>query len=168
MALSTSAPAPQHFHPPPISFLDVTHPSELFLIPPHPLQPCISQGACVLSHFSCVQLFATPRTVVCQAPLSMGFSRQESWSQLPFLSLGDLPHPGMEPWASYVSALAGGFFTTCYTASIPGLFQEAFLLNICLERRNSPPLGLQDQCSCPGPSTHQWCGLRTSVASAGK
>ena len=89
----------------------------------------------------------------------MGFSRQESWSQLPFLSLGDLPHPGMEPRASSVSALAGGFFTIGSTDSIPGLSQEAFLLNICLERRKSPALGLGDQCSRPGPSAYQLCGL---------
>ena len=47
-----------------------------------------------LSH---VQLFATPRTVAYQAPLSMGFSRQEYWSGLPFPSPGDLPDPGIEP-----------------------------------------------------------------------
>ena len=40
---------------------------------------------------------ATPWTVTCQAPLSMGFSRQEYWSGLPFLSPGDLPDPGVEP-----------------------------------------------------------------------
>ena len=39
----------------------------------------------------------TPWSVVCQAPLSMGFSRQEYWSGLPFPSPGDLPGPGMEP-----------------------------------------------------------------------
>ena len=39
----------------------------------------------------------TPRTVARQAPLSMGFPRQEYWSGLPFLSPGDLPHPGIEP-----------------------------------------------------------------------
>ena len=44
----------------------------------------------------CVQLFATPLTVACQAPLSMGFSRQEYWSGLPFPSQGDLPYPGIE------------------------------------------------------------------------
>ena len=38
----------------------------------------------------------TPWTVACQAPLSMGFSRQEYWSGLPFPSLGDLPDPGIE------------------------------------------------------------------------
>ena len=49
-----------------------------------------------LSH---VQLFATPWTVAYQAPPSMGFSRQEYWSGLPFPSPGDLPDPGMEPWS---------------------------------------------------------------------
>ena len=43
-----------------------------------------------------VQLFATPWTVVHQAPLSMGFSRQEYWSGLPFPSPEDLPNPGIE------------------------------------------------------------------------
>ena len=47
--------------------------------------------------FSCVQLFVTPWTVACQAPLSMGFSRQEYWSGLTFPSPGDLPNPGNEP-----------------------------------------------------------------------
>ena len=44
-----------------------------------------------------VQLFATPWTVAHQAPPSMGFSRQEYWSGLPFASPGDLPDPGIEP-----------------------------------------------------------------------
>ena len=44
-----------------------------------------------------VRLFATPRAVACQAPLSVGFPRQEHWSGLPFPSLGDLPDPGIEP-----------------------------------------------------------------------
>ena len=45
---------------------------------------------------SLVQLFATPWTVAHQAPLSMGFTRQEYWSELPFHSPGDLPNPGIE------------------------------------------------------------------------
>ena len=45
---------------------------------------------------SCLTL-ATPWTVACQAPLCMGFSRQEYWSGLPFPSPGDLPDPGTEP-----------------------------------------------------------------------
>ena len=44
-----------------------------------------------------VRLFATPWTVAYQAPPSMGFSRQECWNGLPFLSPGDLPNPGIEP-----------------------------------------------------------------------
>ena len=54
-----------------------------------------------LSH---VQLFATPRTVAYQAPPSMGFSRQECWSGLPFPSPGDLPDPGIEPGAPALQA----------------------------------------------------------------
>ena len=57
---------------------------------------------------SSVQLFVTPWTVACQAPLSMEFSRQEYWSGLPFPSPVDLPDPGIEP---VPPALAGGFFT---------------------------------------------------------
>ena len=45
---------------------------------------------------SCVQLFVIPWTVACQTPQSMGFSRQEYWSGLPFPSPGDLPDPGIE------------------------------------------------------------------------
>ena len=44
-----------------------------------------------------VQLFATPWAVAYQASLSMGFSRQEYWSGLPFPSPGDLPDPGIKP-----------------------------------------------------------------------
>ena len=44
-----------------------------------------------------VRLFVTPWTVAYQAPPSMGFSRQEYWSGLPFPSPGDLPDPGIEP-----------------------------------------------------------------------
>ena len=46
---------------------------------------------------SCVQLFAIPWTVAYQAPLYMGFSRQEYWNGLPFPSPGDLPNPGIKP-----------------------------------------------------------------------
>ena len=50
-----------------------------------------------LMQLSRVGLCATPWTVAYQAPLSMGFSRQEYWSGLPFPSPGDLPDPGIEP-----------------------------------------------------------------------
>ena len=51
-----------------------------------------------------VWLFATPWTVAYQAPLSMGFSRQECWSGLPFPSPGDLPNPGIEPGSPALQA----------------------------------------------------------------
>ena len=53
---------------------------------------------------SCVRLFATPWTVASQAPLSMGFSKQEYWSRLPFPSPGDLPNPGIEPGSPTLQA----------------------------------------------------------------
>ena len=56
-----------------------------------------------------IRLFEITQTITHQAPLSMGFSRQEYWSGLPFSSSGDLPNPGIEP---QFPALAGRFFTT--------------------------------------------------------
>ena len=50
----------------------------------------------VLSRFSHVRLFVTLWSVARQAPLSMGFSRQEYWTELPFPSPGDLPDPGIK------------------------------------------------------------------------
>ena len=64
----------------------------------------------------CVQVmsnsFATSWTVVQQASLSMGFSRQEYWSGLPFPSPGDLPYPGVKSKFLTTPALADEFFTT--------------------------------------------------------
>ena len=61
--------------------------------------------AYVLIHFSPVQLFATLRTVARQAPLSMGFSRQEYWSGLPCPPAGDLPIARIEPRSPVAPAL---------------------------------------------------------------
>ena len=72
-------------------------------------------SACMLSRFSCVQLFVTQWIVALQAPLSMGFSRQNYWSGLPFPSPGDLPYPKTEPVSLASPALPGGFFTTSST-----------------------------------------------------
>ena len=73
--------------------------------------------ACMLSHFSCARLCAT---VACQAPLSMGFSREEYWNGLPCPSPGDLPNKGLNlhvlcllPW------VVSGFFTTSTTCEAP-------------------------------------------------
>ena len=58
-----------------------------------------------------VQLSVSPWAVAHQAPLSMGFSRQEYWSGLPCLPTGDLTDPGIEPVCLKSPALAGRFFT---------------------------------------------------------
>ena len=58
------------------------------IIPPSPSPTESNAKSC---------LFATPWTLACQAPLSMGFPRQEYWSGLLFPSPGNLPKPGIEP-----------------------------------------------------------------------
>ena len=68
--------------------------------------------ACMLSHFNRVGLFVTLWTVACQAPLSVGFSRQEYWSGLPCHPPGDLSDPGIQSTSLMSPALTGGFFTT--------------------------------------------------------
>ena len=75
---------------------------DLMTKPPPPLwsKDCVcvcARTRVQAQSFRPVWLFATPWTVGHQAPLSMGFSRQEYWSGLPFSSPGDLPDPGIEP-----------------------------------------------------------------------
>ena len=61
---------------------------------------------------ACSVVFVTPWTTAHQATLSVGLSRQEYWSRLPFPSPGDLPDPGIKPSSPASPALASGFFTT--------------------------------------------------------
>ena len=75
---------------------------------------CFPSHACMPAQFSCVRLFMTLWTVAYQAPLSMGFSRQEYWSGLPCPSPGDLPNPGIEPTSLNAGELRD-------VGSIPGL-----------------------------------------------
>ena len=70
--------------------------------------------ACVLNRFSCVQFFA------CQAPLSIGFSRQEYSSGLPYSPPGDLPDPGIESISPVSPALAVRLFSTSATCEARG------------------------------------------------
>ena len=68
----------------------------------------IIKNTCMLSCFSHVSLCVTLGTVACQAPLSMGFSRQEYWGGLPHPPLGHLLNSGIEP--HFLSpTLSGGF-----------------------------------------------------------
>ena len=90
--------------------------------------PCVSVW---LSH---VWFFATPWTVVHQAPLSLLSSRQEHWSGLPFPSPGDLPNPGAEPSSLASPALAGRLFNTGPPRS------PALISTICLVVSSVEPL----------------------------
>ena len=69
----------------------------------------------MLGHLSRAQLFVTLWTAARQAPLSMGFSRQEYWSGLPCPPPGDLPDPGIKPQSLVSPTLASGFFTMSAT-----------------------------------------------------
>ena len=72
---------------------------------------CVCACACTLT-LSYVWFFANPWTVACQAPLCLGFSRQEYWSWLPFPTPGNLPDPEIETPSLVSPAQAGRFFTT--------------------------------------------------------
>ena len=118
---------------------------------------------CLVIH---VQLFVTPWTVVCQAPLSVGilqarilewFSRQEYWSELPCPPPADLPNPGIEPWSP---ALQVDFFNHLSHQGI----QFSSVTQSCLTLQ---PRGLQHaRLPCPSPTpracsnscpSSQWC-----------
>ena len=81
---------------------------------------------CAKSFQSCPN-FATPWTVARQAPLSMGFSKQEHWTGLPFLSPGDLSNPGIEVMSLVSLVLAEGVFTTSATYCV-----YYILINKCI------------------------------------
>ena len=81
----------------------------------HRLSTSLDICACMLSHFSRVQLFATLWTIACQAPLSMGSSRQEYWSGLPCPPQEYLPNLGIQSTSLTSPVLVGGFFDTNIT-----------------------------------------------------
>ena len=91
-----------------LQFVSESH--AFFLHSSSQLCPVFSLAVSVVESPSHVQLFATPWTVARQAPLSMGFFRQEYWSGLP--PPWDLPDPGIEPMSPVSPSLAGIFFTT--------------------------------------------------------
>ena len=91
-------------------------------------------------------LVAATWTVAHQAPLSMGFSRQEYWSRLPFPFLGDRPNPRIKPRPP---ALAGGFFT-----AVQPLKPSSQVPAACLVAQLCPTLCDSMECSPPGSSVH--------------
>ena len=97
------------------------------LSPQNAVQSCKSGKSPVhalLRHFSHVRLFATPWTVACQAPLSMGFSRQECWGGLPCPPPGDLPDPGIEPVSPVAPALQADSLLLSHRGSSRGALSD--------------------------------------------
>ena len=121
---------------------------------------CVCVCVCVLS---CVPSFVTLWTVACHTPLSVGFPRQEVWSELSLPIPGDLPNLGIEPVSLLSPALAGRFFTTMtpekplFTLDGPQLlisFQIALLrcvvrISNMIHGAASLQDGLKDLSSCP-------------------
>ena len=99
----------------------------------------------MLSCFSRAQLFSTPRTITCQAPLSVGFSGQEYCSGLPFPSSGDLPDPGIEPVSP-----------AWQTDSSPLSHWGVNVMNaeLCVVAQSYPTLLDPMGCNLPGSSVH--------------
>ena len=128
---------------------------------------------CVLSLSSRVQLFVTPWTVAHQAPLSMGFSRQEYWSGLPSPPPKDLPDPEVELVSLMSPALAGRFFTTNATWEALELGCLQFLSRLCFIHFPSSPQTHCDNSTartsehqalseCPALS-HMGCGSSSAL-----
>ena len=93
-----------------------------------------------------VQPFSTPWTVAYQAPPSVGFSRQECWSGLPFPSSGDLPNPGIEPGSPALQADA--------LPSAPPGKPNSLATIVCEVTQSCPTLCDPMDCSLPDSSVH--------------
>ena len=91
----------------------------------------------VSNSFSCVWFFAVLQTVALQAPLSMGFSRQEYWSGLPCPSPEDLPNWGIEPVSLTSLELASRFFTTSTT------WEASFSMCVSVKGQEEPVTALR-------------------------
>ena len=104
----------------------------------------INMYICVCVYIYCSGLvikscptFVIPWTVTCQAPLSMGFSKQEYWSGLPFLSLANIPDPGIEPGLPALQAdslpteLQGKIYIYIYTYTHTHMFLLSRLSSLC-------------------------------------
>ena len=111
---------------------------------------CVNDFVVIFQSLSCVQPIETPWTVACQAPLSMGFSRQECWSCLSFPSPGDLPDQGIEPVFPTFAGIAGRLFTTeppGYSMIVLNIFQgsiEILNITVVLEKTLESPLDCKE------------------------
>ena len=125
----------------------------------NPASMCVCVCVCVCTHAcTCAHSFAqssptfvTPWTVALQAPLSMGFPRQEYWSELPFPSPGDPSNPGIKPTFLASPALVGKSFITA------ALEKLTYPARICLANSQ---LCLSTSCPllCPGPHSFLFRG----------
>ena len=109
-------------------------------VSPEPASLVCYTHACVLSHLSRVCFFATPWTVARQAPLSLGFSRQEHWSGLPFPSPRDLAGPGVKAASHMSPALADG----------PAPGQQSLELEVALAQAVTIPEERDEGCDTAG------------------
>ena len=120
-------------------------------------------GACMPA-----KLFQSCPTL-CQTPLSMGLSRQEYWSRLPFPSAGDLPDSGIKPVSPTSTALAGRFFTTSSTWEAHG---GVLLGKVGGQRLRPLFMALLGLCCCSrafsscGAQASHWSGFSSRRAQA--
>ena len=113
----------------------------------------------MLSH---VRLFATPWTVACQAPLSMGLFRPEYWSGLLIPPPGDFPDPGIEPTSPVAPALAGRSFTLYHLGNPYKVGRKPFLAVSCMERPGLDQVLRESERELPFPPPRSRLGLLVS------
>ena len=119
---------------------------------------------CVLSCFRPVWLCATLWTLARQAPLSMGFSRQECWSGLPCPPLEESSRPKDQTQVSHISYIGRQFL--CYSCHLGNLLHETVVQSLSHVWLSATPWTAVHQASCPSPSPgdcsdsyplNQWC-----------
>ena len=119
----------------------------------------VKRTHCCAKSLSCVWLFVALWTEACQAPLSMGSSRQEYWSGFPCPPPEDLPDPGVEPESLTSPALTCGFFTTSATILFLD-FRHLLLFSQCykISIKGDILQWLRHCFQCRGCRFHPWLG----------
>ena len=115
----------------------------------------------LLSHFSHLRLFVTLWTAAHQAPLSMGFSRQEYWNGLPCPPPGDLPDPGIEVESPMSPTLAGRFFTTSATWEAHLQLSNSYLIWVIRSKENE---GRRAEFETSDPAFQLWAFQESSTS----
>ena len=116
---------------------------------------------CVVSRFSHFWLCATLWTVAHQAPLSVGFCRQDFWSELPCPPPGDLSNPEIKPTSLASPALAGGFFTTSSIWEEPKLNIMEFENGLCVSQQETESNSRGSWDFNEGEMQEVWVGLKS-------